>query len=320
VVSAETLEATLISYPDPNQVADMLIQLALRGGGPDNVTCIVADVIDSPEGATEIPVIVGAAAEARQGARNGLPQFGTPHGVAIQPAGNEIPETPAGRASQLLGSREQAPDEQSVGDEGDAGPDDGGEERPKRRRRWRGPLILLIIVVLLLAGLGGGGYYWSQQQYYVGETSTGYVAIYQGLSEQLAGFHLSKVYQAQQLKVTELPPWEQTQVSGTISASSLGDAQRIVSTLTASAVQCAAWRAGVQASASASASAKARAGTSTPPRPGATTPKTTTTTPKGGATTTRPTTTAPTTSAPTSSSSAQSDLATTCGSTTGSSQ
>ena len=32
--------------PDPGTAVDRLVELALRGGGPDNITCIVADVVD----------------------------------------------------------------------------------------------------------------------------------------------------------------------------------------------------------------------------------------------------------------------------------
>src|SRR5438874_4695111 len=40
VVSAETIGQTLRDYTDPGQCVDRLVQLALRGGGPDNVTVI----------------------------------------------------------------------------------------------------------------------------------------------------------------------------------------------------------------------------------------------------------------------------------------
>src|SRR5581483_8650686 len=45
-VSFDTLESTLAGYADPHQAAESLIQLALRAGGPDNVTCIMADIFD----------------------------------------------------------------------------------------------------------------------------------------------------------------------------------------------------------------------------------------------------------------------------------
>jgi protein phosphatase len=39
-----------------------LIDLALRGGGPDNITCIVADVVDVDFG-DDAPIVGGAAGD-----------------------------------------------------------------------------------------------------------------------------------------------------------------------------------------------------------------------------------------------------------------
>src|SRR5579859_5722331 len=117
-VSFDTLESTLAGYADPHQAAEALIQLALRAGGPDNVTCIVADVFDSGfhgQGGSanaetqyiDMPVTVGAAAEHAGGA--GLPSFGAPPAQTPVPGSgpaqknaDEIPsDTPAGRAARL---------------------------------------------------------------------------------------------------------------------------------------------------------------------------------------------------------------------------
>ena len=57
-VSHDTiLEALQIS--DVAESADRLIELALRGGGPDNVTVVVADVVDYDYGQTQ-PILAGA--------------------------------------------------------------------------------------------------------------------------------------------------------------------------------------------------------------------------------------------------------------------
>ncbi|MEU8569164.1 Stp1/IreP family PP2C-type Ser/Thr phosphatase, partial [Streptomyces pathocidini] len=69
VVSHQTLEDTLAGYQGPHETVQQLIQLALRGGGPDNITCIVADVLDVDGSETlagqlnDTPVVVGAVAE-----------------------------------------------------------------------------------------------------------------------------------------------------------------------------------------------------------------------------------------------------------------
>jgi len=61
VVSAETIADTM-HIEDPQECADRLVELALRGGGPDNVTVIVADVVNAKVGDTidDVPVIAGA--------------------------------------------------------------------------------------------------------------------------------------------------------------------------------------------------------------------------------------------------------------------
>src|SRR5919202_2105772 len=61
VVSTETILDTL-HIGDPQEAADRLVDLALRGGGPDNVTVIVADVVNARVGDTidDVPVIAGA--------------------------------------------------------------------------------------------------------------------------------------------------------------------------------------------------------------------------------------------------------------------
>jgi serine/threonine protein phosphatase PrpC len=44
VVSFESIEAALLAHDDPQACADELLDLALRGGGPDNISVIVADL------------------------------------------------------------------------------------------------------------------------------------------------------------------------------------------------------------------------------------------------------------------------------------
>ena len=55
----------LSTIADADQAVNQLIALAIHNGGPDNITCIVADVIDSAAGAVapnKDVIMAGAAA------------------------------------------------------------------------------------------------------------------------------------------------------------------------------------------------------------------------------------------------------------------
>jgi PPM family protein phosphatase len=52
VASAEAIQEVLLEVSDPDQAARDLIALAIEGGGPDNITCIVADVVTADIPAT----------------------------------------------------------------------------------------------------------------------------------------------------------------------------------------------------------------------------------------------------------------------------
>jgi PPM family protein phosphatase len=57
VADAGSIGRVLLRVADPDQAAKDLITLAISGGGPDNITCIVADVV-----AVEIPAASAQAA------------------------------------------------------------------------------------------------------------------------------------------------------------------------------------------------------------------------------------------------------------------
>ncbi|MET7450504.1 Stp1/IreP family PP2C-type Ser/Thr phosphatase [Streptomyces sp. NPDC005574] len=240
VVSHQTLEDTLASYQGPQETVQELIQLALRGGGPDNITVIVADVLDLDTGDTlagqlsDTPVVVGAVAENQQhpGHDNGIMQ------------------TPAGRASGL---GRQVPGQGGAGGFGPPGSGDttgyiqtGGFDdytdedfvKPRKGRRW---LKRSFYTVLALAVVGGGlygGYRWTQTQYYVGANGE-HVALYRGISQDLAWVSLSKVEKDHpEIELKYLPPYQQKQVKATIAEGGLPDARSKISELAVQASAC----------------------------------------------------------------------------------
>ncbi|MGW5492720.1 Stp1/IreP family PP2C-type Ser/Thr phosphatase [Streptomyces olivaceoviridis] len=238
VVSHQTMEETLASYQGPQETVQELIQLALRGGGPDNITVIVADVLDLDTGDTlagqlsDQPVVVGAVAENQNHLHD-----------------NGIMQTPAGRASHLgrqgqgHGGGEFGPP--GSGDTAGYAPDNGFGDytdddftKPRKGRRW---LKTSLYGVLALAVVGGGlygGYRWTQTQYYVG-TKDEHVALYRGISQDLAWVSLSKVEKDHpEIELKYLPPYQQKQVKATIAEGGLEAARTKVQELAVQASAC----------------------------------------------------------------------------------
>ncbi|WP_055468069.1 Stp1/IreP family PP2C-type Ser/Thr phosphatase [Streptomyces ardesiacus] len=236
VVSHQTMEDTLASYQGPQETVQELIQLALRGGGPDNITVIVADVLDLDTGDTlaaqlsDTPVVVGAVAENQ-----------------AQMGDNGIMQTPAGRAAGLGrprgGGGEFGPPGSgdttgfvSTGGFDDYGPDDF--VKPRKNRKW---LKRSLYTVLALAVIGGGtygGWRWTQTQYYVG-TNDDHLALYRGISQDLAWVSLSKVQKDHpEIELKYLPPYQQKLVEATIPESDLNDARAKIEELAVQASAC----------------------------------------------------------------------------------
>lgn len=62
-VSGQTIGKILYRSETPQQACESLVELALKAGGPDNITCVVADIVEDPQ--EQDPQVVGAAATDR---------------------------------------------------------------------------------------------------------------------------------------------------------------------------------------------------------------------------------------------------------------
>jgi PPM family protein phosphatase len=292
VVTEQTLYQTLSSVRDPDKAALQLVELAIRGGGPDNITCIVADVLDtqvSPVPPTWTPVFAGAAAtgapnELRQPARQSSPATRAMRltRTAPQPAARDEQPTgvwPAGRREGYTGQFDTAPFQTDGfgtgpnrldradfdGAPGEAEGDYDGRGSHRRsnrgsrhrydddievdgsaddvdyghrgRRRW--PIVTgaLVLLVILLGGGAYGAWWYNQQQYYVG-VHDGYVAIFRGTNQSVAGVSLSSLFTRSTLKVSQLGTNDQGTISQTISKGNVGDAKALITQLQLGANQC----------------------------------------------------------------------------------
>jgi protein phosphatase len=205
VVSEETL-AEALKDPDPQSTADRLIELALRSGGPDNITVIVADVIDDDgRGVLMEPVVDGAAGD-NIGQRQLDARSAAGRAALADRAASAAPPTPT--------------------------PPPGGGP-PARRRPLRLILVAVALLVVLVAG-AFGTYSWALTHWFVSSTGTGTnedVAVFRGLDVSIVGFDLHKVDHDTGLAVADLTPAARSRVRGGIPANNKADADRILTAL-----------------------------------------------------------------------------------------
>ncbi|UZN03395.1 Stp1/IreP family PP2C-type Ser/Thr phosphatase [Cellulomonas sp. S1-8] len=235
-VSAETIAETLADIADVDACADRLVQLALRAGGPDNVTVVLADVVeldDLADGAmpSTTSAVVGAAAVSRH----------RPSAAA---------DGPAARAAWLSrrarsGAPATASDDEPADDDDDTDDDesrapvtttasddapDAEDEPLEPSPRRRGLVVTWIAVGVALVAAIAGGYGWTQTQYFVGAPD-GTVAVYRGIPQQLGPLNLASLVETSDVQVEDLPGYLRERVEQTISAGSLQEARRLVAML-----------------------------------------------------------------------------------------
>ena len=190
-----------------------LVELAHAAGAHDNITIILADVVEgAPEGE---PQVLGAAA---------LLDPDSLEVTAPVPVLLEEPEPPTPAAREQL------------------------RYSPVAKRRASTWLKVALAVLLPLALIGGGGALWygyTQQQYFLGASGE-YVAIFQGVPEPVFNLPLSHVIDTDTTRVADLPVYYADRVRQTMPAPSLDAARETMTTLRVKAQQCIAQRQGRQ--------------------------------------------------------------------------
>jgi protein phosphatase len=213
----------LLGLRDPVAVVTALVDAALAAGAPDNVTCVVADVVQVEEAqAEQAPVVVGAAGEPRN--REQLPEYSFPADEQLDPHAAHVVKV---RTASGNGSSDV-----------DAIADVYHEEQPQHRRRRRTRVVAVVAVLaLVLAGLSAVTWAWARNQFYIANDG-GYVAIYRGLPGSIGPLALHSVEETTAVTVDSLPDFEAMQVEGGIPTDSLESAERVVQRLSERAAQC----------------------------------------------------------------------------------
>jgi serine/threonine protein phosphatase PrpC len=204
MVSFETIADAMVTLADPQQCVERLVQLALRGGGTDNVTVVIADVTDA-DIVEQQPIVGGAAAEDR--------------GLVT----SADPASPAARAAAARQAHQGSPAE--------APPEETDEAGTRTRHPIRTGVIVLVVLALLGAG-GFGLWRYTRGQYYVGATSDKYVAVFQGVPGSFAGLRLSSVDIKSDTKLSELTSLARGRVEQGIRATGRTDALNTMAAIT----------------------------------------------------------------------------------------
>ena len=212
-VSERDIAETLLTVDDVELAAHKLITQSLSEGAPDNVTVVivrVAEGIDTSPPAE--PRMVGAAAgpltyeSGPVMRRPALPAL-LLHPLRALPSADEHFEPEEDYLEELI--------------------------REDRRRLIRRRVVWSLSVVIIISALVGAAlsaYEWTQTRYFVGE-SNGFVAIYQGVPENVGPLSLSTLFEETDVSLDSLQVFEQERIADSLPAESLEDAQEIVERL-----------------------------------------------------------------------------------------
>ncbi|KQB84630.1 PP2C family protein-serine/threonine phosphatase [Corynebacterium oculi] len=184
-VTHSTIEETL-AQGTPAEAAQKLVELALRSGGPDNVTVVVADVVDADTLDSK------ALAE--------LPTTPATGGALCGESTEEShPDTAAGRAAALRTKVSTVSPDGQLSAQPLAGvpdPPEAAEEAAGRGSAWRWGTLIVALVVLIGVIVGGWWVYHSaKEQYFLATDDTQAIVVERGLDYTLLGNSLHETYQ-----------------------------------------------------------------------------------------------------------------------------
>ena len=179
----------VIGGTDPEQVVDELVRIAYAEGGLDNITLILADVVEDGEpGPTGV---LGAAVDIDLD-------------VPLDDAEDTRPLPVDGEGPR---------------------PDPYAREKAERARyqpttkgraaAWVKVVLAIVLPVVVIGGGLFGWYSYTQTKYFVGD-SDDLVAVFRGVPDRVLGFDLSSVLEVHNTHVSDLPLYYQEKVRDSI--------------------------------------------------------------------------------------------------------
>ena len=196
--------------PNLDEAIELLIDEAKEYGAPDNVTVLLLEVRDEAD----------------------LPDYQQPV-TWLGSAANEvvIKQNSAGRILEMFSPKAWIDAFRDLGRKetffsiNDPTLEKAIGEFDGKVRSWKKRGTALFLVLALISGGALWGIYsYIQTRYYLG-VENGNVAIYQGIKESFGGLGFSTLYQESEIRIVDLPDFQQELILKSISADSLADAE-----------------------------------------------------------------------------------------------
>ena len=247
-VAGHVVERTVRETRDLRECVELLVDLTLEAGAPDNVTVVMLEIVEqtTDDVRTAAVEIVPTTPPAGGSPETGEPPTSTDPHLGEHLSAQVLRQELAGRPHELVGAAAAAAQSGSIPTiagrtmarraatvlthKSEQTREEGEELRQAfRPRRLVTVSIAGAVVALLTVGLWLG-YAWTQTRYYIGEHDQ-HVAIFNGVSQRLGPIQLSTLEAVTEIRMSDLPAFSQQRVRQTVPARDLYDAQRIVKNL-----------------------------------------------------------------------------------------
>nr|WP_076387909.1 protein phosphatase 2C domain-containing protein [Vaginimicrobium propionicum] len=186
----------LLGTKDPAKAVRDLCMAAYRGGGSDNITLIVSDVVEQSDALDAVePKVLGAAASVK------IPD------VNLKEPTSNLPPVPPPPSLNIADAPKGLIDPDAF---------EAIRYQPRlrsKRRRWIPWLIILVIVLALITASGYAlGKDFVNSRYFIG-TNQEKIALYHGVDYELFGHKLYELEKTSPQEVQYLPSYQRQQVT-----------------------------------------------------------------------------------------------------------
>ncbi|QIK74896.1 PP2C family protein-serine/threonine phosphatase [Nocardioides piscis] len=196
-----------------------LVRASLEAGSTDNVTCVVAEVVESAPDEASDPLLVGAAADLPRKSSSGSTRSRGFRGHRSGDTGeiDPVPALPPDLPSDVHAIPSDPVDPEAA----------RYAPRAPARHPWLKRLLAATVVLGLLWIAGALAWSWSQRQFFVAAEDNK-VTIFRGLNAQIPGIDLSSPYEISDVDLDNLSDIDAEAVSDGIEASDLEEARETV--------------------------------------------------------------------------------------------